>query len=910
MNPPEDNQGDGRIDAQRLDYLRLRLVELGETYSRWEETPDRRRLASRLEATEDEIEVLLLAERSSGGSSAAPQAWGSDFDILDELGGGAQGIVYLARQKSLGREVALKVLRPGPSLTEKGRSRFHREAQALAAIDHPGVCRIHASVEERGELALVMQQIPGDSLDQLLDRKPGPGTASEVAPGRQPFPMSRRTTIAIKISEAVAAIHEQGILHRDLKPSNIVLRGEDDPVIVDFGLADWHAPGLAMTSGAVGTPAYLAPELVARNPGPATIATDLFSVGVLLYQILVGRFPYSAQSVQHLAIQKASARFPWPRRAEPRLSRDLALVIATLLQPDPAHRYPSAAALVSDLKACAAGHPISTRLTWWTRLARATARHPRVALATMGTSILVGLLAISLLRTLASERILRGDLHQRTVDLSRTLERSEILASSRRLQRLLEEADGALPCFRPEHRAAIERWLSVAESLAANLGTWKARLSELRSLGTPGSLSVGLADRLLDESLHRRMRSIELQIEGMKSTLANPDAPDRTREVVIRRLEQARARHSYLADLKATDTRRLFADAETRAEHDALLDSIRELEDFVQPYAPGRTLHRTRLYLEKIDRLERERPVDFEDAWEGFMERRERTGMARSWLEAVKAACPDLVPIGVDPQSRMEEFAHWLSGTLPPPRGKEGRIEWGPHTGMVLVLLPPCAVGLPVPAVPERRVLLGIVLVSKFETTQAQWHNLTDDWPALSSGANFEVDIKPRHPVSGISFETASQVAQRFGFQLPSNLQWGRFLLGPKEYVVPDPKQSNLYDASAAEQRLRPRDRVLPWDDGHAASAPVGSYPASPLGLFDLCGNVAEWCADSYDQEWRQVREGDGYCSPGTDGARVVRGGSFSDSASGANPENLRFQRPADSEFDLGVRLVRLLPPP
>ena len=359
------------------------------------------------------------------------------YEILRELGRGGMGVVYQARQKDLNRLVALKMILSGHHAGQGELERFRREAEAVAALQHPNIVQIHEIGEVEGRPYLAFEFIEGGTLGQHLEGNPWPPRAA--------------ADLVETLARAVQYAHERGIVHRDLKPGNILLaagkgqRAEDKvsrsdeskksnrdarlPTlkITDFGLAkkvdtqsDWSStgeigasPAVGQTrSGAVmGTPSYIAPEQALgknRDVGPPA---DIYALGAILYELLTGRPPFRGETALDTVLQVAKDDPVPPRRLQPKVPRDLETICLTCLQKSPAKRYHSAGALAEDLRRFANHEPIEARpIGSWERLVKWAKRHPAAAMS-LFTSILalVTMLAISFyynfeFRRLAEER--------------------------------------------------------------------------------------------------------------------------------------------------------------------------------------------------------------------------------------------------------------------------------------------------------------------------------------------------------------------------------------------------------------------------------------------------------------------------------------------------------------------------
>jgi eukaryotic-like serine/threonine-protein kinase len=272
-----------------------------------------------------------------------------DYQLLSLIARGGMGVVFRARQHSLNRLVAVKVIRDGARASAVDARRFRNEAEAVAQLDHPHIVPIHEVGERNGCSYFSMKLLGGGNLAERL---------AEFT--RDPRASAR---LMSAVARAVQHAHERGILHRDLKPSNILLDDRGDPLVADFGLARWLEGDceLTETGTVLGSPAYMAPEQASGRKGSVTTATDVHGLGAVLYAILAGRPPFRGVSpLEALDRVRGQAPDP-PRMIRPSTDRDLETICLKCLEKDPQQRYDSALAVAEDLERWLAGRPILAR---------------------------------------------------------------------------------------------------------------------------------------------------------------------------------------------------------------------------------------------------------------------------------------------------------------------------------------------------------------------------------------------------------------------------------------------------------------------------------------------------------------------------------------------------------------------
>jgi TolB-like protein/Tfp pilus assembly protein PilF/predicted Ser/Thr protein kinase len=302
--------------------------------------------------TDESVRVNGSVARQRNGAphkASTPESLG-DYELLEEIGRGGQGVVYRARQKSLNRTVALKVLSTGHWTKQPRLKRFRLEAETAASLDDPNIVPIYEIGECDGSCYFSMKLVEGAPLDQLVRRE---------------LPPIRRTAELIaKLARAVHYAHQRGILHRDIKPGNILIDAKGEPHLTDFGLARLTETESTVTRTieTLGTPSYMAPEQ-ALGSSELTVATDVYGLGAVLYHLLTGHPPFAGGTTYDTIRLLLETEPRHPRLWNPKADRDLATICLKCLEKNPQRRYPSALALSEDLERWLKHRPIRARRT-------------------------------------------------------------------------------------------------------------------------------------------------------------------------------------------------------------------------------------------------------------------------------------------------------------------------------------------------------------------------------------------------------------------------------------------------------------------------------------------------------------------------------------------------------------------
>jgi WD40 repeat protein/serine/threonine protein kinase len=426
------------------------------------------------------------------------------YDLLEELGRGGMGVVYKARQASLDRLVALKMVLPGSHASPEELARFRREAEAVARLQHPNIVHIHEVGQAHGIPFFSLEYVAGGSLDRRVK-----GT---------PLPARQAAALVQAVARAMHSAHERGMVHRDLKPANILLApsnrpeglfvGADasqrfEPKVADFGLAKRFegepgalSTGVQTQSGAVmGTPSYMAPEQAGGRKEVGPLA-DVYALGAILYELLTGRPPFKAETPMETLLQVLREEPVPPSRLQPKIARDLETVCLKSLEKMPKKRYASAAALAEDLARFVKGQPVLARpvgrpekLWRWCR------RNP--AMATAAVLVVVALAAGTLVSTTFAVRATQAQKRTENALTNVQVERDHV---ARRLAANYLERGLAL-CSKENDPAAGLLWMCRAleelprdaadleETIRTNLSAWGSLVHALKAtLVGPGNV--------------------------------------------------------------------------------------------------------------------------------------------------------------------------------------------------------------------------------------------------------------------------------------------------------------------------------------------------------------------------------------------------------------------------------------
>jgi formylglycine-generating enzyme required for sulfatase activity len=720
--------------------------------------------------------------------------------------------------------------------------------------------------------------------------------------------------LGAQLAAALAAAHAAGIVHRDVKPGNVLLRPDGSAVLVDFGIARVEGGvDMTLTGDLPGTPEYMSPEQ-ARG-GDVDHRSDVFSLGALLYEVLTLRRPFEDHTpLAELA--RLHADDPQdPRRRNATVPTELAAIVLHAMEKQPASRYQTAAAMLTDLQAFLGGDTVSVRppsrpKRAWRWLRRNPWRGGSVALAGAALVTVAVVNAVYTNQVMAEAtrtQLALDEVNRLTIGVR--LDRAELAAAAFR-------APGI------EQLPAMEAWLrDQGESLEAELPRLRSMLGQLRQGAEPYETAVAEADRVGHPDFEH-IQQIEAELLAFKEDrLAYAEGTDPAR---IQRHRETLEK--WLADFQQqVNTRRtwLFAKPETQFLHDQVAALIRRLIAFCGSRGE---LQRIRREVEIVKRNHQQGTVDAAATWVTAA-----AGIAADPRFGGLVLVPqrDLLPLGPDPGSGLQEFLHLRSLAADEPlpvRGKDGTLTLGPGLGIVLVLLPGGEFSMGARPddphghsyeLPVHTVRLSPFFVAKHETTIAQWFRLSGDLPNnyTAKFADGKFGTGETSPVESVSMTRAREVLGQHGLALPTEAQWEYACRAGTETPWPWPAGADPFRyANVADEAARgAKTNFATYEagnDGFVVHAPIGGWLPNASGLHDMIGNVAEITIDrAHTFHRREVGENgrrEVYFNDSK--AVVMRGGAFLESL--AYSRSACRQRSEQQEFRaswLGVRAIRML---
>ncbi|MFT7670447.1 MAG: serine/threonine protein kinase/formylglycine-generating enzyme required for sulfatase activity [Planctomycetota bacterium] len=761
------------------------------------------------------------------------------FELLEPVGHGGMGEVWKAKQSALDRVVALKVIRED-RVDQRRLDLFIREARAGGRLQHPGLVTVYDHGEDAGRHWISMEFVEGGWTlrDFIIEMQ---------QPDQLPPDYTQRVTgIVADVAEAMQSAHGAGVIHRDLKPQNILITPDENSIVTDFGLARVSGEsGLSVSGEMIGTYAYMSPEQVAAKRHAIDHRTDVFSLGIVLYELLTLQRPFRGDTSQQLVHQISKNDPPDMLSVRSQIPRDLVVICGKALEKDPESRYSSMGEFAADIRRHLRNEPIAAQPpNWRERAVKWRRRHPAESMVALITGLALTVtsgLGIKLANSNDYLVVANSNLEssKEQLTLAAVAFREKSVEAERKTQDVLllalsqdyEDLMGQVPQFWPPHPVMIEpmrAWVMQANQLLLELPTLVEKREELRSLADPQT---------------------EQQVNSAPDDLTFP--PE------IEEASRARWWHNQvtglIAELKSMGRPGVGVLSESGVNLQdgwSIPRRLASAEHFERGFAPG---------------------GEFDQAW-----RRDLPAMELAYPGLSIPVQLGLVPLGIDPDSKLWEFWHVLSGTKPS-RDGEGKLQLEESSGLVFVLLGGGRFWMGAQSTdpngrnhdkdardtdgPVVEVELSPYFLSKYEMTQGQWKNLRGDAPSRY-GPIFKYGSR-RHdltyPVEQVRWGDCMELLPRFGMVLPSEAQWEFGARGGSSTVwwTGNDRESlrinqaaNIADQAAARAGLK-WPFIKDWkelDDGYATSAPVNTLTANPFGLHHVHGNVWEWCRDGGGQ--------------------------------------------------------------
>jgi len=767
--------------------------------------------------------------------------FGGRYEIIEALGHGGMGAVYKARQKQPSRIVVLKVLLNGRFASRKYRQRFAREAQAVARLKHHGIVSVYEYGEVAGQPYFSMEYVEGCDLREYVLK--------------HQLDKRRTCELVMKISRAVAYAHQRGVIHRDIKPTNILVDGQGEPRLLDFGLARMagdnseEQPQMTEAGEVMGTPSYMSPEQTLGRPEEIDVRSDVYSTGVLLYELLTGMLPYRIDRARPLESLRVIRDYvpKRPSGVNPKLDGDLDAIVMKCIEKERDLRYQSAVELTEDIRRYLRGHPVEARhTTTFYHLRKLIWRH-RSLFVPMAACLLVAVAVVTIFvlgLTRAEQRAQEAVQDANAAVRLAGAEREELLHFVMDLQsvRLKVESLMAEGRWEEAHRMAAyaERQLPPE----AGLGGLAREVKD-----TIAARTANAADEVVQLVEDQRFRDARDRLQRLKNLAAQIELP-----ALAGQMEQTAEEFDEIC------WQSLLQDSQR---------SARSLQRFLLECPGNSRASDVRQRLSKLISGIRftKWPLDAEEAARNQAVTAEALGLEAGYVLEL--------PDGLELRLALVPAGKFLMGT-----SREGP-------------------GFNADQEPEHSVrIMHPFYVSATEVTRRQFEAVTGTvLPADPSGAEEAGDLP-----AAVSWEGAREFCEklslrnraRLTFRLPSEAEW--------EYACAA-GSGTLY----GHEIEGPQD--LPEFAWYAANAgghprPVGTRRANVWGLHDMQGNMLEWCQDWYDARYYLSSPVQDPPGPQTGTYRVLRGGSCCDGPEELRPSYRKAAAPDSTRPTYGFRVA------
>jgi len=815
--------------------------------------------------------ITQIQAEQIGRAVESPEATTiAGFEIIQKLGEGGMGVVYKAHQASMDRVVALKVLPERLAKDKQFVSRFFREARVAAKLDHPNIVRGIDVGSSGSDYFFVMEYVEGEDVGNVLEKR-----------GR--LPEREALEIVIQVARALDHAHKHDMIHRDIKPDNVLLTPDGTAKLLDLGLArstSGDMTRMTVTGTAMGTPHYISPEQ-ARGEADVDIRTDIYSLGVSLYHMLVGTPPFDGETVAVIITKTLTEQAPSVREIVPEVSEATSRVVEKMMSKEKGSRYTSPAEVVADLEMILSGEE-PTRILGAGPVAASAATQPAPApVAAVPDSGQMRMMSDADIEKLKAET---------AAEVARAAGKGKLLPVLLTLIVLVAAGAVATPLILKELRGGQPPPDGGSGKPITGPVTGETedrrRLDEQADAELWAKTKAAADTMAADGNLTGAIAALDVFISSAKTTKFNAEVMELRGDLDKRRFEAMRARRKAERDKIAATTETpeekaakligLSARAEDGMAFDDALELLKEAEKLGAKVTAS------------IVRVEKKRARA--EALAGVRELMK----GKSWKKA-DAALDSLLEKYPGDKEALELHAKVKKGLAPPP---ELALDLGGGVALEVVYVKPgrfrmgSAEGWGDEKPVHEVVITKGFYIGKYEVTQRQFRQVMGVDRSRYKGE--------RNPVEEVSWNEADdfckRVAERTGstVRLPTEAEW--------EYAARAGSAGN-YCFGNDEAKLR----QYGWYavNSGKTTRPVGGKQPNAWGIHDMHGNVWEWVADWYDKNYYSKSPREDPTGPArSTGKRVLRGGCMDNKASGCTATERSSSRPTSRDKDAGFRVV------